>query len=204
MSISRIRFLSVAVCGFSLFALISPAAHSQADLTFSGGSGAPLVLTLNTDISYTINNITALPVPVFVFKSVGNPINGTNGTNLVTITSLLNGGAPLTISGISSGFNVGAGIAANDIFLTGTSRFLINGDIITLTAGSLTTANTIAAIAPTDGSFTTFLTDSLGNIISTSGIATGGSGVAPEPASLALALPLLASGILQIARRCRK
>jgi hypothetical protein len=69
--LSRLSFLSVATClGIATLATLPQRASAQANLTFSGGSGSPITLTLTSPVSYTMT-ATSTPglAPWFVFYS---------------------------------------------------------------------------------------------------------------------------------------
>lgn len=158
---------------FALFTVIAlaPAAYGQADLTFTGGSGAPLTTTLTRSVSYTVtgSNCGTGNGPFFDFVGVGNmlgfgqPVTG-------TISYSVNGGAAQAISFEESGF-VGGNVAAADHTFYGLFPGLPSGSTVVLSLGSITTNNSIAGAAPTNGSYTTFITDGNGFRCSTDGVA---------------------------------
>jgi hypothetical protein len=178
------------------FVLLSGSARGQANLTFSGGNGSPLSLTLNQPVVYTIT--TGFSVgPFFIFQNVGNPFNGAGGTVLGTISFTINGGASQVIYTINSGVNVGV-VTANDLYIFGSEPGANAGDIIFLSAGTLTTTGNVAAPPPANGSYTTFITDGSGNLVSTNGIAV------PEPQSAALLVTAGGLGFLFLMRQPRR
>lgn len=160
---------------------VAPAAHAQANLTFSGGGGSPLTLNLLAPVSYTITSTEGFGfTPSFLFQGVGNPF-GNNGRNVNgTLTFRINGGAAQAITGVNSGF---LAFGVNSLYITSASTIFSNvGDTVTLTGGTLTTTTNVAAAAPANGSFTTFI------INPNNGFPVSGIGVvaAPEPGSVAL------------------
>ena len=180
LSLARQAVLPALAVG--LTALLAPSANAQANLTFSGGSGTPLTLTLAAPITYTVIQADPNNPIVFLFKGVGNPTNSTFFPVTSTITFRVNNGAAQTITNLRSGFSGGV-LAANDLFIFGTYAGINVNDIVTLTAGTVTTNGNVAAAAPAAGSFTTFLTSNSAARLSNDGVAIT---AAPEPASLAL------------------
>ena len=168
-------------------------------ITFSGGSGTPLSLSLAAPISYTINatlNPTlATSGPVFIIQNTGN-LSFNNLSFSSSITFSINAGPAQTLSFASSGFSGGV-ITGNDLFFYGSVFGLNVGDVVTLTTGTWTTNNNVAAAAPASGSYTTFITDSFGNLISTNGIS--GPSVPESLSGLWLALPVM--GMMAMRRR---
>nr|WP_309695327.1 PEP-CTERM sorting domain-containing protein [Armatimonas sp.] len=171
-------------------------ASAQANLTFSGGSGTPLTMTLTAPVSYTMTASAAFnTAPVFVFKGVGNvvPGNGVTGTMRYSI----NGGTLQTLTNIQSGVTSGA-LVANDVYTFGFFPGVTIGDTLLLAAGVLTTNTNVAAAAPANGAFNSFIISTSAVQISTLG-SSGGGGVAPEPGTLALLALGVIGGI--VARR---
>ncbi len=161
-------------------ALLASASHvrAQANLSFSGGNNAPFVLTLNTPVQYVINAALTSNAPFFIFKNVGNPLGGQTSVS-GSISFSINGGPAQTIMSENSGAAIG-NISTNDLFFFGPFSALGIGNVITLTAGTITTNTSVAGAPPAGGSFTTFLTDANGVQVSTTGIAV------PEPTTWAL------------------
>ena len=171
-------------------------------ITFSGGSGTPLSLSLAAPISYTINatldpTLGAAAGPVFIIQNTGN-LSFNNLSFSSSITFSINAGPAQTLSFASSGFSGGV-ITGNDLFFYGSVFGLNVGDVVTLTTGTWTTNNNVAAAAPASGSYTTFITDSFGNLISTNGIS--GPTVPESLSGLWLALPVM--GMMAMRRRIR-
>lgn len=182
------RFCAAAAC-LLLVGLFSPAARAAAvPLTFSGGSGSPLTITLTQPVTYTITTAPAIGV-IFDFKSVGNVFGGTL-TASGTMSYTVNGGAPIAINVGDTGLPTGT-IAANDLLLFRNPLPAASlGDVIVL-SGSVTTAINIPAAAPANGSYSAVLVDPNGAQV--------GVGV-PEPTALAV---LAAGGVALLARRRR-
>ena len=91
----RRRVLTLAAICCSLATLGAAHAHAQADLTFSGGNGAPLSLTLNAPVTYLVMTAPDGTASFFVFQGVGNIFGGGQIGDTVssTITFTINVGA---------------------------------------------------------------------------------------------------------------
>jgi hypothetical protein len=101
------------------FVLVSGSARGQANLTFSGGNGSPLSLTLSQPVVYTIT--TGFSVgPFFIFQNVGDLFHHMGPAVVGNIGFTINGGANYHMDTISSGQNVGV-VTANDVYIYGES-----------------------------------------------------------------------------------
>ncbi|MDQ2949717.1 MAG: PEP-CTERM sorting domain-containing protein [Acidobacteriota bacterium] len=193
-------YARLALCTLILTALLASAgsARAQADLTFSGGNNTPFVLTLNAPVRYAITANGANGIsPLFIFQGVGDVFGGLFPGVSGTVSFSINGGSAQSITGENSGVTAGS-LALNDIYMFGSFPGVAAGDIVTLTADTLT--SNIAAAPPASGSFTTFIIDGNGTKISANGVS-----VVPEPATWATllgGLGLLAG--VQFFRRARK
>jgi hypothetical protein len=139
-----------------VLAVYVSAAQAQANLTFSGGNGTPLTITLQQSVSYTINNVQCVSDgPIFIFDETGNPFS--IGTQFVTgtISFSINGGAAQAIIRARSGASVN-NISANDIYIYDAQPGAPSGSTVVLSAGTLRTNNNVAGAPPASGSFTTF------------------------------------------------
>lgn len=152
-----------------------PAAQAQANLTFSGGNGAPLSITLLNPVTYTINNTACTTIllpattgPLFVFDEAGNPFSNTfqSVTTTSTIRFSINGGASQPITTTNSG-RPGNDRTTNDIYAFGNTQSLSINSTIVLSPGTITTTANIAAAPPANGSFPTFITNNFGTRCST-------------------------------------
>jgi hypothetical protein len=154
--------------------LFCNAAWPQATLNFSGGTGSPITLELVQSVTYVMTASAPVGAPSFVFDGVGNVFEDMLPAATGSITFTINGGSPHPIFRINSG--VTAGIAtADDVYVYGMLLPLNVGDLVTLTAGTLTTTTDVALPAPGDGTFNTIITDGFGMPLSTTGVAI------PEP-----------------------
>ena len=182
---------------FALLAVLAVSCttgHSQAHLSFSGGSGSPLTLSLAQTITYTITNPRTSDAPLFVFEDLGNLFQ--NGQYIVnsTITFSRNGGEALTITTVNSGIS-SFDLSANDVYMYGPMAGANVGDVITLRSGSITTMSNVAAAAPSNGSYDTFVVDGQGVRLSPNGVAV------PEPQSVLLGV--IGLGVLLVCARRR-
>jgi hypothetical protein len=165
----KVQILTAAII---VLAVYVSAAQAQANLTFSGGNGTPLTITLQQSVSYTINNAQCVSDgPIFIFDETGNPFS--IGTQFVTgtISFSINGGAAQAIIRARSGATVN-NISANDIYIYDAQPGAPSGSTVVLSAGTLRTNNNVAGAPPASGSFTTFITNGTGVRCSTNGVAT--------------------------------
>ncbi|MDQ4122622.1 MAG: hypothetical protein M3209_14380 [Acidobacteriota bacterium] len=155
-----------------VLAIYIPAVQAQANLTFSGGNGTPLSITLQQAVTYTINNNQCFlhGGRLFVFDATGNPLGNVRDVT-GTITSSVNGGVGDAITNARSGFSLNS-ISTNDIYIyNGNSSGPSSGQVL-LSAGTITTTTNVAAAPPANGSYTTFIVSAQGTICSTNGVAT--------------------------------
>ena len=185
-------FLGVA----AIVAILSAPRASAVPVNFSGGSGTPLSFTLPEPVTYVATSTDPF-APHFVFQNLGNLFVFTTGL-IGDITYTINLGPPQTINAVNPVGVSQNDITTNDVFffdqfmtLPGVSL----GDAIVLSAGTLTTTSPIAAAAPSNGMFNTFIIDSVGNKISTFGTVT--ASVPDSMSTLWLVLPL--AGMLAVA-----
>ena len=168
---------------FLLATLGASHACAQARLTFSGGLGAPLHLTLNAPVTYMITTATASGnAPLFDFQGVGNLFgNGNSPAVSGTVTFTINGAAAQTFATLASGFT-GGSQAASDAYIFGSLPGVAVGNTVVLTAGTLTTTANFASAPPASGSYPTDITNGGGTRLD----AVNGASVVPEPSTWAL------------------
>lgn len=152
--------LTTAMTGMTMISLCVPASAAP---SWSGGSGTPLSLTFDQPLNFTIKNATTATAPFFVIQGIPLLNSPTTGT----LNYSINGGSPIFVDYLSSGFS-GGDITANDSYFYSTSglQVLQNGDTITLNPGTLTTTSNFAGTAPTETVFGNFLFDNFGETIS--------------------------------------
>ena len=167
----------------AVFTAGASSARAQANLTFSGGNGTPLTLTLGEPVSYVVTADPADAQEEIVFQGLGNFSSsqydvsyGLSGT----LDFSIDGGASYPLQELVSNNGVGA-IQATDAYVYNYSNPAITvGDVVVLGAGTLTTSTPFADAPPADGSFGTFIAGGAGDDVSTPGVAV------PEPSSWAL------------------
>jgi|GEM_PF-6883484 len=155
-----------------------PAVQAQAHLTFSGGNGTPLSITLLQSVTYTINNTncssgTNGAGPIFVFDEAGRflpvgdrPANG-------TISFSIDGGTTQLINRMGSGGTTPV-LTPNDIYAFRSPLSSLSGSTVVLNAGTFSTASLVPGPPPANGSFTTFITNlGIRAVCSNNGVAAG-------------------------------
>src|SRR3954463_9064141 len=114
MSLARCWGFTIAVC--LLLIGTTGVAHASlvpVPLTFSGGGGTPLTITLPQAVTYPVNAAPAGGI-LFDFTNVGNIFGGTVNAS-GSLTYAVNGGAATTITAGTTGATGGA-ITINDLF----------------------------------------------------------------------------------------
>lgn len=155
-------------------------ARGQALLSFDGGSGQRLSLTLNAPVIYRVTSIpsSGSATPIFNFQGVGDLFSRQAPQVFGSIAYSVDGGTPRTISFLNSGF-VGGDVRANDLYavpsLTGSQPLVSFGQTVSLLAGTVTTVAVVQVAAPPSGTYSTFLSESSGTAISGPGLSV------PEP-----------------------
>lgn len=157
--------------------LLGSTAGAAVSLTFSGGNGTPLSLTISTPITYTVTQA-AGSAPFFIFEDVGNFIPSMTVLG-GTITYSINGGPPLVVATCRTSV-LDADLVREDFLLWGGFQGVSVGDTITLSSGTLVSSGPVAGIAPTGTSFNSFLVSTSDTRISTDGV------MVPEPTAYAL------------------
>jgi hypothetical protein len=153
--------LQFIIAFFIALVIYIPAVQAQANLTFSGGNGTPLSITLLNPVTYDISNgacsDTTSTGPLFLFDEAGNPFGGTLTNFTGNITYSISGGAAQSITRGNSG-TTSNNRTPNDIFVTGSNlQDVFLGSRVVLSAGTITTTTNVAAAPPANGSFTTFI-----------------------------------------------
>lgn len=170
MQINKITFpsrrLSLVITLLSAFSL-APLAQGQADLSWGGGNGTPLTLTIARPITYTITS--ASTGPSFVFDGAAPNFDGNPVFLSGTITfSLNNTAAQQAIWVLAAGSQVNA-LSPDDAYMFLDRPGVSVGDTITLTAGTLTANANYPEAPPTGGTFSTFVSDDDGVRLSANG-----------------------------------
>ncbi|MEI7954832.1 MAG: hypothetical protein WCJ66_06665 [Verrucomicrobiota bacterium] len=176
------------VCCVLFFACMT-ASQAAVALTWSGGNGAQLSLTLSDPVVFVVE--TAATQEAFDLVGAGNL--GLGFSSATGLSYSVNGGSNRFINTISSSGASGGAISDNDTYFFGDFTSLVLGDVVTLNAGTLTTALSFAGAPPLNSSVEMFLFDSNGTNL--------GGGTAVPEASTAL---LDGLGLLGLLRRRRR
>ncbi len=157
-----VSLLTTFMTGMTWLSLCSPAGAAA---TWSGGSGAPLSLTFDQALNFTISNSTSQLAPFFVIQGIALAANQETTTG--TLSYSINGGPHLLIELINSGYSGGDVTSADSYFYSLSNLAVLhNGDKVTLNPGTLTTTSNYAGTAPTRTVFGNFLFDNYGATIS--------------------------------------
>jgi len=167
----RARVLGALVLLF----LVRAADAALVPMTFSGGSGTPLTVTLTQPITYTVTASPGFADCLFLFHNVGNPMFGSSKQMSGTMAYSINGGPPISINVGTTGVLAGAR-GVNDLSLEQLNPGLplALGDVVVL-SGSATTTFLVTPPAPANGLYSTIFTDGAFVPI--------GTGEVPEPTS---------------------
>ena len=177
------RALTLAAACLTLGTLGLSHARAQANLTFTGGEGTPLTITLDQPVTYVITTaVTAGSGPVFLFENVGDVFTfDTAGTGTLAFT--LNAGTPQSLPFSRSDYTGGVQVPTDlEIASLSYDPVLAVGDVVTLQAGSLTTSYDFAGAPPASASYPTFIADFYGDRLT----ALDGVSAVPEPSTWAL------------------
>jgi hypothetical protein len=195
LSLSRVAILTALGLGVSssAFGIV---------LSFSGGGGTPLSMTLTSPVSYTITQSAGLgDAPFFVFQGVGNPFGAVITFVSGNITFSVNGGPSRSVFQTASGVPVND-LAANDLYFFGQLPGVSVGNTVILSAGTLTTTSNFAGAAPASGNFQTFIIEGYGAKISTFGTTAGGN--VPDSGATVALLGVGLLGLFSFARISRR
>ncbi len=175
---------------------VSTSAYGQANLSFSGGSGTPLTITLNQTVTFTIT--TAAANTGVVFQGVGDIFAGGMYRASGSIPYQVDSGFALSLAGFESGFTAGS-ITAMDVFAYADNWPAVKvGDVVTLKAGTVTTNSNYTAPAPISGSYDAFIYEEYsGGRVSLNGVS-----VVPEPSAWAMCS--LGASLLALTLRRRR
>ncbi|MDP1579326.1 MAG: PEP-CTERM sorting domain-containing protein [Candidatus Didemnitutus sp.] len=202
------KFTALLLGLFALFAVVAANAQTVF-LTFSGGSGTPVVISWSTPISYTLTSSTSSfgVNPYFYFQNITGI---STAVPVDTVGAIPGGGPTYTSTGAGSGDGLQTinsyyttnphGVITNtDLVFRATAdttvSYLTAGDVISLTAGHLTNNNNYFGALPANGFYNTFITDA-------SYQSNLGSGTAiPEPSTYAALVGLGALGFVMWRRR---
>jgi hypothetical protein len=165
MSLLRSSLLAV---GFLAAFLTTAVGSSQVYLSFSGGGGSPLTITITQPITFTLTQTGGLPAILFLIKGTNSA--GVGGAVTGTTTFTVNAGAPVTLADLSSNYTNNDCVPGDLYFYSIPLVTPAVGDVVVLGAGTIITTNNIALPAPASGSYTMFVMDNYGERISGDGL----------------------------------
>jgi len=164
---------TVARSALVTFALAASAHAGNVWLNFSGGSGAPLTVTLPLPITYTVTNDTPNAGAVFVFQNVGDVTGGSVRAATGTMSYTVNAGGGNAINSLGA-LALGGIVGTNDLSLfRNSSPGVALNDVLLLSAGAVATTSNVSAAAPASGLYSAILTDGFGIQL---GVGTGAPG----------------------------
>jgi len=153
----------VVLVALVVFGVGSSALGGSVPMSFSGGNGAPLTLTLPRPISYTVALDTPNAGTVFVFRNVGALTAGGVRFGVGSLSYTVNGGAALQIDRAGT-VALGGSVDANDVSLFHTPSGAVNlNNVVLLSAGTFSMSGNVAASPPPAGFYEAILTDMFGN-----------------------------------------
>jgi hypothetical protein len=152
------RTLVTVACLAGLAAVAAPLARAEIDLSFSGGDGTPLSVTVVTPLVYVITGPTDPDAPYFIFKGVGNFLDDSfPSVASSTITYSVDGGPTMSVDIENVGATAGS-VSADDFYLfPSVLPGVSTGDTVILYPGTITTADAVAALAPANGLYQSFI-----------------------------------------------
>jgi len=177
----------------ALAALAWTQASAQVALSFSGGLGSPLTVTVQNDVTFTLTSDGVKHDFLFIEIPGVGPMSEFSVTGSLAYTT--NGGAPNT-------FEMGtAGMASGHLGITlwRTGSTWQATDEVVLHAGSFTTGVNYLMGAPSAGSYNLYLADNMGTFISAAGTVSA----VPEPSTYAAIFGALALSAVAVVRRRR-
>ena len=151
----------------AIAAFLTPRALAFIDLSFSGGNGTPLSITLDTPLTYEVDATPSTYPILFVFKAVGNIFANSFPPGTSTISYTDDGGPNIAVDTANTGYT-NASLAAKDLYIYGNSDTNVPpaGHTLVLEPGTFTTTADFAGAPPADGLYESFLSDDYGNPIS--------------------------------------
>jgi hypothetical protein len=167
---------SLLAIGFlAAFVATTLGAPPKVYLSFSGGNGSPLQVTVSQPISYVVQSSGSDAV---FFNFIGTNVTfggmAPNGPS-TTLRWTKNGGSPQTFDEVASAFT-GGDLTAGDLWFGAMGGARAVNDVFVISPGTLTSLGNVAAVRPPDGYYTTFLDDGPGNRTSSYGVHSRSSG----------------------------
>ncbi len=160
--------------------LAAATARGAVSMSFSGGNGSPLGITIVEPVVYVVTDSYSGGAPLFIFEDTGNyglSVIGYSGN----VTFSVNGGPGQGFFMTSAGYGTPADVGPQDMYLQSLANVtLVPGDVVTLSAGTLVSNAAYAGAIPSGTSYETFLA------ISTTGVKISSQGAVPEPSAAAL------------------
>jgi hypothetical protein len=168
MSNSTLKILPALIVAITAFSSAPQA--SAVPVTFSGGSGTPLTITLSEPVTYQITLAAPMDsAPFFALQDVTNSESGIGQFGLSgNVAFSINSGShqsALSPSG-AGGLMQLVAFGAQDVYLSGPLPGVNVNDTVIISAGTMTTLTPFSDPPPADGDFNTFIADTNGNRIS--------------------------------------
>ncbi len=174
-------------------------------ITFSGGSGSPLSITLNEPITFTLNQSygeSFIYIALDELYPTDQPLQFlSNASSSFTLSGL--GYSATANNGPIVGWNGGSSDPRDIVFDFVGAGSLANGAQITLSAGQLVTSGNMTGPLPTAASFSVWLRHNNGGVLTpiSNQVSVTNASAIPEPATTTALAGLAVFGALLARRR---
>lgn len=154
-----LRFLPIGGLAAVMYSFTVASSYSAVAMSWAGGSGAPLSVNFAAPVMFDVTTASGSGfAPIFVMVGIGN-LFGNSKPDATGLVFSINGGLGQAITSWNSGFVFGS-VAMNDVYFYSTALpGLSVGDVVTVTAGSLTGTTSHAGAGPSATSAEMFIID---------------------------------------------